>query len=118
MRLAGAAFPFVASFESIPFGGLVFFIGMSLFTRNPNLSRFVRFNIQQALLLDIALIVPGLFGPLTKTFPVELQILGTNFIFYAWVLVVGYALFSNAQGKAPDQVPLLSDAASMQIGPF
>jgi len=72
----------------------------------------------QALLLDIALIVPGLFGPLTKTFPVELQILGTNFIFYAWVLVVGYALFSNAQGKAPDQVPLLSDAASMQIGPF
>eukprot|EP00965_Chrysotila_dentata_P194577 6176444-Pleurochrysis_carterae.AAC.3 len=56
MRLAGAAFPFVASFESIPFGGLVFFIGMSLFTRNPNLSRFVRFNIQQVRYVRMSLV--------------------------------------------------------------
>eukprot|EP00962_Isochrysis_galbana_P006250 scaffold1690_cov118-Isochrysis_galbana.AAC.5 len=32
-------------------------------------------------------------------------------------LVVSYALVSNAQGKLPDQVPVISEAAALQIGP-
>ena len=40
--------PAVNAFESIPFSGLALFIGLSIFSRSANLSRFVRFNIQQA----------------------------------------------------------------------
>lgn len=110
--------PIVNGFESLPFGGLVLFIGLSFFTRNQGLSRFVRFNIQQALLLDIALIIPDLFTPVTKIFPYELQAMGTNFVFYAWLGVAAYSVVQNLQGRTPDQVPILSEAASQGIGPF
>uniref|UniRef100_A0A7S0JI91 Tic20 family protein Ycf60 n=1 Tax=Calcidiscus leptoporus TaxID=127549 RepID=A0A7S0JI91_9EUKA len=117
-QAAGAVAPFVALFQSLPFAGLVLFIGLSFFTRNAGLSRLVRFNIQQALLLDIALIIPGLFSPVTGLLPAELQIIGTNLVFYVCLFTVLYATWCNAQGKLPDQVPLLSEAALMQIGPF
>ena len=60
--------------------------------------------------------MPGFFGPLTKVFPIELQAMGTNFVFYLWVLVVGYAWANIAVGKTPNAVPILSEAAEMQIG--
>lgn len=133
-----------------PFGGLIFFFGLSFFTRNQNLSRFVRFNIQQAILLDIILLIPGFFGGAAgNMFPLELQgacvaklehththtrahctahsliprmttraAMGTNFVFYLWVGVVGYSWFSIAQGKTPTGVPVISEAANMQIGPY
>ena len=78
----------------------------------------MRFNIQQALLLDIVLIIPSLFETITRIFPIELQAMGTNFVFYFWVLIVGYSWFSIAQGKTPNAVPVISQAAEMQIGPF
>ena len=110
--------PFVNLFQSLPFAGLILFVGLSFFTRNQGLSRFVRFNIQQALLLDIALIFPSFLAPLGKMFPMDLQAMGTNFVFYFWVLVVGYSWVSIAQGKTPNGVPVISEAAEMQIGPF
>lgn len=117
-NLAVQVLPFVNTFNSIPFSGLVLFFGLSFFTRNTGLPRFVRFNIQQAILLDIVLIIPGLLSPATNLFPRDLQIIGNNFVFYFWVLVVGYACYSNVKGETPDKVPIISDAASMQIGPF
>ena len=44
--------------------------------------------------------------------------MGTNFVFYLWVGVVGYSWFSIAQGKTPTGVPVISEAANMQIGPY
>lgn len=117
-QAAYSVLPLVNGFQSLPFAGLILFIGLSTFTRNTGLTRFVRFNIQQALLLDIALIIPGFVGGAGRMFPEVLQIIGSNTVFYAWVLVVGYAWISIARGKTPDQVPVLSEAASMQIGPF
>jgi len=110
--------PIVNGFQSLPFAGLILFIGLSTFTRNQGLSRFVRFNIQQALLLDILLIIPGVFGGAGKMFPQELQVIGANFVFYLMILIVGYSWMQVAQGKLADKVPILSDAANMQIGPF
>eukprot|EP00966_Prymnesium_polylepis_P168814 3903392-Prymnesium_polylepis.1 len=49
--------PLVNTFQSIPFAGLILFFSLSYFARSTNLSRFVRFNIQQAILLDIVMIV-------------------------------------------------------------
>ena len=48
---AVTAAPAVGAFQESPFSGFVLFIGLSFFTRNAALPRFVRFNIQQALLL-------------------------------------------------------------------
>merc|ERR1712072_1409298 len=53
--------PFVALLNAIPFGGFIVFIGLSTGSRNPQFPRFVRFSMQQAVLLDIALIFPQLF---------------------------------------------------------
>ena len=41
--------PAVGAFQASPVSGFVFFIGLSLTTRNANLPRFIRFNVQQAL---------------------------------------------------------------------
>ena len=70
------------------------------------------------MLLDIVLIIPSLFADLgASPLPQPLATVGSNCIFYAWLLVVLYSWACNLQGRTPDQVPLLSDAASMQIGP-
>jgi len=116
--LAYQFLPVVNAFQSVPFAGLVLFIGLSTFTRNTGLSRFVRFNIQQAILLDILIVIPGILSGATKMLPDYINAMGSNFVFYTMVLTILYSIFSNAQGKTPDQVPILSEAASMQIGPF
>ena len=54
--------PFKLIYGTIPFAQLIFFIGLSVLSRNPEIPRPVRFNMQQALLLDIALIFPSLLG--------------------------------------------------------
>lgn len=116
--LAYQFLPIVNAFNSLPFAGLIFFFGLSYFTRNQGLSRFVRFNIQQAILLDIVLIIPGFFEGASKVFPRDLQAMGSNFFFYLCAGVIGYAWFNIAQGKTPNGVPIISEAADMQIGPF
>ena len=64
------------------------------------------------------MIIPSFFGDIGRVFPAELQAMGTNFVFYLMVLVVGYSWFNVAQGKTPNAVPIISEAADMQIGPF
>jgi|EP00966_Prymnesium_polylepis_P168815 hypothetical protein len=61
--------------------------------------------------------IPGFVQGASKMFPQELNAMGSNFFFYAMALTIGYSTFCNVQGKTPDKVPVLSEAASMQIGP-
>ena len=42
----------------------------------------------------------------------------SNTVFYSMVLAIGYSWYSIAQGKTPDQVPVVSEAANQAIGPF
>ena len=95
--LAMSIAPLVNGFENVPFLGFILFIGLSAFTRNTGLSRFVRFNIQQALILDIALLIPSLFSPLRNILPTSLAEIGCNFIFYSVFLTIGYSWFMNLQ---------------------
>lgn len=57
--------PLETVYHSIPFLGLICFFGLSFLSRNPNFSQPVRFNMQQAILIDIALIFPDLIGSAT-----------------------------------------------------
>ena len=78
----------------------------------------MRFNIQQAIVLDIALVIPSLFQGATQMFPAMLQIQGSNFIFYCVFFTVAYSAWCNSRGVVPDQVPIISEAAASQVGPF
>mmetsp|Transcript_9698 Transcript_9698/g.12807 ORF Transcript_9698/g.12807 Transcript_9698/m.12807 type:complete len:217 (+) Transcript_9698:91-741(+) len=105
--------PFKAIYSSIPFAQ---FIALSTLSRNPDLPRPLRFNMQQALLLDIALIFPSLLGQLQIPLPNVLAASGSNFVYLAMVASVGYSLISNLTGKVPDKIPIVSEAAGSSIG--
>lgn len=105
--------PFKLIYGAIPFAQLIFFIGLSVLSRNPEIPRPVRFNMQQALLLDIALIFPSLLGQIPV--PLILANSGSNFVYLAMVGCIGYAVISNLSGKVPDEIPVISDAAGSSI---
>ena len=46
----------------------------------------------------------------TLTLPLPLTQVLSNTVFYSMVLAIGYSWFSIAQGKTPDQVPVVSEA--------
>mmetsp|Transcript_8620 Transcript_8620/g.19374 ORF Transcript_8620/g.19374 Transcript_8620/m.19374 type:complete len:216 (+) Transcript_8620:108-755(+) len=108
--------PFKAIYSSIPFAQFIAFIALSTLSRNPDLPRPLRFNMQQALLLDIALIFPSLLGQLQIPLPGVLAASGSNFVYLAMVASVGYSLVSNLTGKVPDKIPIVSEAAGSSIG--
>jgi len=112
--------PFKLLYTAIPFGQLIAFFGLSFLSRNTELPRSVRFNIQQALIIDILLIFPSLFGQLNNIVALPRVLLdsGTNFIFYILVASVGYSLFCNLTGKVPNQIPIVSEASDTTIGPY
>jgi len=91
----------------------------SLRSSQTGLSRFVRFNIQQAILIDIALIFPSLFGSAADALPRYLVEPATNFVFYAFATSIVYCFVSNlVLGKEPNEIPVVSSAANEQLGPF
>jgi len=60
----------------------------------------------------------GLFGGLGKSLPIEIVEPFTNTIYYAYVASILYVILSNLGGKVPDRIPVISQAAGQQIGPF
>ena len=108
--------PFKLIYGIVPFAQLIFFIGLSVLSRNQNISRPIRFNMQQALILDIALIFPSLLGQLIPIpMPGMIVNSGSNFVYLAMLGSVSYAFISNLSGNVPDKIPVISDAAGSQI---
>lgn len=56
----------LAVFTNVPFLSFGVFIALTFAARNQELPRLVRFSIQQAILLDIGLIIFGLLAGITK----------------------------------------------------
>lgn len=113
--------PLFRAYRGVPFFAFgIFFALYLLVVRNTGFSRFVRFNTQQALLLDVVLILPQLLGGAVASAGVPGWLLeaGSSTIFYAVVVSVGYAVISNARGEVPDQIPAVSEAVEAQIGTF
>eukprot|EP00814_Leptocylindrus_danicus_P011745 CAMPEP_0116005336 /NCGR_PEP_ID=MMETSP0321-20121206/1111_1 /TAXON_ID=163516 /ORGANISM="Leptocylindrus danicus var. danicus, Strain B650" /LENGTH=217 /DNA_ID=CAMNT_0003473757 /DNA_START=41 /DNA_END=694 /DNA_ORIENTATION=+ len=111
--------PLVRIDQAVPFFGFGLFLVLALGGRNPELSRSIRFNVQQAILIDIALIFPELIGSaMSKSTPMYLVEPCTNFVFYAYAAACGYSIFSNLTGKTPKGIPIISEAAERAVGPF
>jgi len=107
-----------ALYRSIPFSGFVAFIALNTLSNNPGLNKLIRFNMQQAIFLDIALFFPGLFGALLAgagsaagfQIPQSVTETGTTAVFGVLALAVVYSSISSLLGITPDKIPLISGA--------
>jgi uncharacterized membrane protein len=101
-----------------PFGGfLLFFLLYLGVVANPRISRFIRFNALQSILIGILLSLFGLIFSyiLLPMLPIAVVIqLLMNGIFLGTMAVSIYGILFSALGKYAE-IPQLSDAAHMQI---
>lgn len=103
--------------STIPFFGLiVFFALILLVVRNENISRFIRFNTMQAILLSIILAVCGLILSLLdpKLFGALLSSTLSNVLFLGMLLSVGFSLVQTFRGLYAE-IPTISEAVHMQV---
>ena len=118
--------PLVESFQKIPFLGLILFLVLSLGTaRNYSMSRNLRFNAQQAIMIDIFLILPSIFkdgmvDPETGSLIISQSIVEPFYttVYYTYMAMVIYSVSSNLRGIKPSQIPYLSNWAETATGPF
>jgi hypothetical protein len=119
-------------FNSVPFAGLLVFIIFSLFSRDFKLPRLVRFSFQQAMYLDVALLLPALvrvlpdlpgpafMEPMSTSayadFLRHLLELGSDAAFIAFAAAVFYAVFTNlVTGELPNGIPYIGSEVEKQI---
>jgi hypothetical protein len=105
-------------YRSVPFSGFIAYLALSTLSSNPGINRLVRFNMQQAIFLDIALFFPGLVAAIGgliasgagASIPPGITELGSDVIFGALLLTVAYGSISSLLGITPDKIPLISQA--------
>jgi len=110
------ALPVVLLERNVPFGGFLLFLVLFLaVVRNPRIPYFLRFNVLQAILLDIVLVVVSLAFQLLR-----LGSLGfagrtlANTVFLGMLVLLVFAVVQCVRGKEAD-VPSLSEAVRMQL---
>ena len=116
--LALPVFPLVAVENLLPFGGLLVFLGLFLgVVRNDRVPYAIRFNVLQAILLDIVLVlitlVLGLVSSLVGSGGFALRTLNDT-VFLGTVVVIGYCLVQGLRGLDPE-LPTVSEAVRMQL---
>ncbi|KAL9235245.1 hypothetical protein vseg_010021 [Gypsophila vaccaria] len=110
--------PAIRAFKSFPFNGFLVFLTLYfVVVRNPNFSRFVRFNTMQAIVLDVLLIFPDLldrtFNP-KAGFGLDLLMSLDSTVFLFLLVSLIYASSSCAFGLLP-RLPIVADAADRQL---
>jgi len=117
--LLGPLTPLLVIYRGVPFVAFGVFLALYFaVVRNGNISRFIRWNTQQAILIDILLIVPQLLLGFGGRLPGAVVEAISNTVFYGVLLAVGYSIVSNIRGELPDQIPGISDSVDSQIGPY
>ncbi|KAJ7525191.1 hypothetical protein O6H91_17G040600 [Diphasiastrum complanatum] len=110
--------PLLGFYKTYPFASVVAFFTLYLVVvRNPNFSRYVRFNTMQAVVLDVLLIIPSL---IEHTIPADggigydvlVSFYNTVFLYLVACFVFGFS--SCLLGKTP-RLPLVADAADAQV---
>jgi len=105
-------------YRSIPFSGFVAFFALNILSGNPSINRLIRYNMQQAIYLDIALFFPslltGLGGLIASgaglSVPSGVGELFSDVMFGTLLLTLAYCAVSSFLGKEPDSIPLISQA--------
>ena len=103
-------------YRAVPFSGFIAFFALNFLAGTPSINRLIRYNMQQAIFVDIALFFPGLagglLGALNLNFPTAIQELSTDAIFVTLLAVLGYCTVSSLFGVAPDKLPLISNSVN------
>ena len=114
--------PIVDATQAAPALILILFVCFALGPQLTGQSREVRFNAQQAILIDITLFLPQIISEAVTeadaNFERSLTEPFSNFVFYYYVSLVVYSVVSNLRGKKPTRIPWISSAADYIIGPF
>jgi len=105
-------------YRSVPFSGLIAFFVLQFLGGNLGINRLVRFNMQQAIYLDIALFFPGLLtgiiglaaGGAGVQIPEVVIQLSTDAIFITLLAALGYSSVSSILGIEPNKIPFISQA--------
>ena len=84
--------------------------------RSSPFTKFVRFNVIQAILLNI---ICSCSGVVFSFLPIVLResmlgIIFSNFLFLGIILLIGYSSLLIANGRYP-RIPILSEAAKLQV---
>jgi len=116
--LVGALAVIYTLYRSVPFSGFIVFFLLNFLSSNPSLNRLVRFNMQQAIFLDIALFFPGLIAAVYSLIasgfgggiPPAVTELGTDAMFITLLATIAYSTISSALGIEPDKIPFISQA--------
>jgi len=103
-------------YRAIPFSGFIAYLGLNFLGDNPKINRLIRYNMQQAIFIDIALFFPGLvaavlglvLGGNNVQLPEIVTQLSTDAIFVTLLAVLGYSTVSSLLGITPNKVPILS----------
>ena len=109
-------FPVAIIEQSLPLGGLLFFIILFAgLVRNPNVPYFVRYNACQALLLDISLIIISYLLRILSISSLGSIISMLGAIIFIFILCIFiYSISQCIYGVEPE-IPLISKSARMQI---
>merc|ERR1712146_588127 len=110
--------PILAVYKANTFIPLFCYLALIYVGRNSDLPRYTRFNIQQAVVLDVAIVLPGIILALLENAPLYVQEPISNLFFFCLVASVGYSWISIARGMRPNEIPIISQAAEMSVGPF
>ena len=114
--LALPALPVLVLERGVPFGGFLLFLVLFLaVVRNPRVPYYLRFNVLQAILLDIVLVVVSLAFQLLRIG--SLGFTGrtlANTVFLGMLVLLLFALVQCLRGKEAD-IPTLSEAVRMQL---
>jgi hypothetical protein len=112
--------PIVDGVQAVPFLSILLFGIFALGPRFTNQPREVRFNAQQAVFLDVAILFPTLIAESVAEAHLPRAILepAANFVWYTYMSAVVYCVISNLRGKVPNQIPFFSAMADDAIGPF
>lgn len=118
-HVAAWIIPAVEAWNNLPGGSLFLFFIFASQGRNINLPALLRFNLQQAVTIDIFLFFPPLLGilPFDPQLAARISEPVGDIFFVGISAVVAYSiLWTLLTGTYPDKVPVISDAAkgSMQ----
>jgi hypothetical protein len=107
-------------YRSIPFGEMIVFILLFVgVIRNVSISHFIRFNVMQAILLDIVLFLITLVVQmvLNRVLQGIAQEVVYSTVFLGIFGAVAYSISQCLSGFYPDKIPGVSEAAGAQV-PF
>lgn len=114
--------PLYQVYTSVPGASFVAFFGLYIaVVQNTKLSRYVRYNVMQAIILDVLLILPQLLERLFATpggggFGAGVIVLLYNTVFLFLFTCFAFGVTSCLLGRSP-RLPIVADAADAQV-PF